>query len=152
MSSMIGFGSDHKKIETDGSGQRLARWLGVAHRVGSDLCYWLLLESGNVIARTTVQHVVWDNILNDDVKRQIEQFDSAVEDAEMSTFYIEDKLNLVKYSLISYSIIQYDVTTVVNFVYQYCELMVLLVLGSILSNCTCIPVHHKLVNPINPNN
>ena len=45
---------DHKKIEIDGSGRRLARWLGVAHRVGSDLCYWLLLESGKVIARTTV--------------------------------------------------------------------------------------------------
>jgi hypothetical protein len=48
---------DQKKIDIDGSGCRLARWLGVAHRVGSDLCYWLLLESGKVIARLTVQHV-----------------------------------------------------------------------------------------------
>lgn len=49
---------DQKKIEIDGSGRHLARWLGVAvHRVGSDLCYCLLLESGRVIARTTVQHV-----------------------------------------------------------------------------------------------
>jgi hypothetical protein len=47
-----------EKIEIDGSGRRLARWLGVAHRVGSNLCYWLLLESGKVIAHTTVQHVV----------------------------------------------------------------------------------------------
>lgn len=30
---------DQKKIEIDGSRRRLARWLGVAHRVGSDLCY-----------------------------------------------------------------------------------------------------------------
>ena len=69
---------DEKKIEIDGGGRRLARWLGVAHRVGSDLCYWLLLESGKVIARTTVQHVVRDDYLNDDVKREIERFDQSI--------------------------------------------------------------------------
>jgi hypothetical protein len=26
--------------------QELARWMGVAHRVGSDMCYWLMLVSG----------------------------------------------------------------------------------------------------------
>jgi hypothetical protein len=36
---------------------RLARWLGVAHRIGSDLCYWVINDKGNVMARTTVQHV-----------------------------------------------------------------------------------------------
>lgn len=48
---------DRKKIEMDGFGRRLAQWLGVALRVGRDLCYWLLLESRKVIARTTVQHM-----------------------------------------------------------------------------------------------
>jgi hypothetical protein len=66
---------DQKKIEIDGSGRRLTRWLDVAHRVGSDLCYWFLLESGKVIARTTVQHVERDDYLNDDVKRDFESFD-----------------------------------------------------------------------------
>ena len=42
---------DQKKIEINGSGRRLARWLGVTHHIGSDLCYWLLLESGKVIVR-----------------------------------------------------------------------------------------------------
>ena len=91
---------DQKKIESDGSGRRLARWLGVAHRVGSDLCYWLLLESGKVIARTTVQHVVRDDYLNDDVKREVERFDHAIEgrlsDQNFITgnsngFYIQDE-------------------------------------------------------------
>ena len=45
---------DQKKIEIDGSGHRLARGLGVAHRIDSDLCYWLLRESGKIIAPTTV--------------------------------------------------------------------------------------------------
>ena len=30
---------DQKKMEMDDTGRKLARWLGVAHRVGSDLCY-----------------------------------------------------------------------------------------------------------------
>ena len=45
---------------------------------GSDLCYWLLLESGNVIARTTVQYVVRVDFINEDIKRQIDQFDMNV--------------------------------------------------------------------------
>ena len=64
----------------DDTGRKLARWLGVAHRVGSDLCYWLLLPSGKVIARTIVQHVTREDILNDDVRRQVEAFDSDVEE------------------------------------------------------------------------
>jgi hypothetical protein len=71
---------DQKKIEIDGSGRRLARWLGVAHRVRSDLCYWLLLDSGKVIARTTVQHVVRDDYLNNDVKDNIESFNRSVDE------------------------------------------------------------------------
>ena len=37
--------------------RRLGRWLGVAHRVGSRLCYWILLGTGKVIAFATVQHL-----------------------------------------------------------------------------------------------
>jgi hypothetical protein len=92
---------DQKKIEIDGSGRRLARWLGVAHRVGSDLCYWLALESGKVIARTTVQHVVRDDYVNEDVRHEIERFDQSIEErlsdqnfiaADTQGFYIQDEL------------------------------------------------------------
>ena len=31
------------------------RWLGIAHRVGSDMTYWVLTESGKMLARSTVQ-------------------------------------------------------------------------------------------------
>ena len=94
---------DQKKIKIDGSGRRLARSLGVAHRIGSsDLCYWLLLESGKIIARTTVQHVVREDYLNDDVKLEIETFDRSVEDRlsdqnftldDQNGFYIQDELD-----------------------------------------------------------
>ncbi len=84
---------DQKKTEIDGSGRRLAQWLGVAQRTGSDLCYWLLLESGKIIARTMVQHVVREDYLNNDVKLEIERFDRSVEDrlSDQNEFYIQDK-------------------------------------------------------------
>jgi hypothetical protein len=97
---------DHKKIELDSTGKRLARWLGIAHRVGSDLCYWLLLANGKVLARTTVQHVTREDMLNEDVKLQINQFDEQVEnrlndenfvvdDQNITNFYLEDEETLV---------------------------------------------------------
>jgi hypothetical protein len=71
---------DRKKMEMDDTGRKLARWLGVAHRVGSDLCYWLLLPSGKVIARTTVQHVTREDLLNEDLRRQVEALDRNVDE------------------------------------------------------------------------
>jgi hypothetical protein len=62
---------DHKKIEMDSAGKRLARWLGIAHRVDSDLCYWLLLLNGSILAHTTVQHVTREDWLNEEIKEQI---------------------------------------------------------------------------------
>ncbi len=81
---------DQKKIEIDGSGRRLARWLGVAHRIESDLCYWLLLESGKVIARTTVQHVIRDDYVNDDVKSEIERFDQSINERLTDQNFVAD--------------------------------------------------------------
>ena len=34
---------------------KIGRWLGVSHRVGSALCYYVLKENGEVVSRTTVQ-------------------------------------------------------------------------------------------------
>ena len=36
---------------------KLGRWLGVSHRVGSLMSYWLLTDKCKVILRTTVQRV-----------------------------------------------------------------------------------------------
>ena len=85
----------------DSTGKRLARWLGVAHRVGSDLCFWLLTSKGNVIARTTVQHVTREDFLDEATRVQIAQFDQGVNDrlnddnhqitnSGAGTFFIDD--------------------------------------------------------------
>jgi len=43
--------------------RKLAKWLGVAHRIGQALCYYLLPESGRTIVRSTVQPLSQDDIL-----------------------------------------------------------------------------------------
>ena len=54
--------------------------LGVAHQVGSNLCYWVLTDGGKVIARTTVQRVTEGDLLLDPVKSRMQEFDMKVKD------------------------------------------------------------------------
>ena len=58
----------------------LGRWLGVAHRIGSDMCYWVLKSNGHVLARTTVQHVPEIDLRKDDVKNKLQDFDRIIHD------------------------------------------------------------------------
>lgn len=52
----------------------IGRWLGVAHRVGSALCYWVLKPNGQVIARSTVQHVTKADVLQDSTQATIKAY------------------------------------------------------------------------------
>ena len=61
--------------------RRLARWLGVSHRVGSDLSYWLITASGKIISKTSVEHVTRDDYLLADKKKEIEDFNSQLEES-----------------------------------------------------------------------
>jgi Reverse transcriptase (RNA-dependent DNA polymerase) len=54
--------------------RQLARWVGVAHRIGSNMCYWLMPVSGILMANTSVQHVIHDDYMNPDIKQQIDSF------------------------------------------------------------------------------
>ena len=53
-----------KKPDTSDNVRRLSRWLGISHRVGSDMCYWLITESGKLVSKTLVEHVIRDDYLN----------------------------------------------------------------------------------------
>ena len=53
----------------------LGRWVGVAHRIGSALCYWVLKSNGEVEPRTTVQHVTTDDAAKPGVMESIEEYD-----------------------------------------------------------------------------
>jgi hypothetical protein len=58
----------------------LARWIGIAHRVGQAMCYWLLPQSGIPITRTTIQPVSEEELQTDAIKEQIKAFDTLLGD------------------------------------------------------------------------
>ena len=82
--------------------KKIRWWLGIAHRVGSDMTYWILTQSGKVIARSTVQHVIHSEIRTDAIKKRVDDFDKAinvrldeanfVNDAD-NVYYLNDDLD-----------------------------------------------------------
>jgi len=58
----------------------LGRILGVAHRVGSDMCYWVLTDNGKVIARTMVQRVIKDDLASTVVTDKMNCFNARTEE------------------------------------------------------------------------
>ena len=56
--------------------RELARWMGVAHRVGSDMCYWLMPVSGVPVVNSSVQHVTAEDLRNPQVIERVEDFNS----------------------------------------------------------------------------
>lgn len=42
--------------------KKLGRWLGVSHRVGQAMCFWILTDNVTVISRTSVQAVTRDEL------------------------------------------------------------------------------------------
>jgi hypothetical protein len=52
--------------------------MGVAHKVGSEMCYWLMPVSGISVANTTVQHVTLEEMCNPNIQMQIEAFDKTL--------------------------------------------------------------------------
>ena len=60
MYDLVWFWDTTKRLKdpsTEGGSRRLGRWIGIAHQIGSDLCYWVLPKTGVPMACTTVQHV-----------------------------------------------------------------------------------------------
>jgi hypothetical protein len=66
---------DQKKTDMTEEQAKIGRWLGIAHRIGSDMTYWVLTESGKVIARSTVQHITTTDMAADAMKARVATFD-----------------------------------------------------------------------------
>ena len=65
--------------ENAGLGERkLGRWLGVSHRVGSLMSYWVLTHKGTVISRTSVQPVTNLELMTPENKAECAGFDKHV--------------------------------------------------------------------------
>jgi hypothetical protein len=73
----------------------LGRWLGVSHRVGSDLCYWIVTDSGQVVSKTSVEHVTHDDYLNEDTKAKVKEFEKKLgECLDDSNFILQGEDNV----------------------------------------------------------
>jgi hypothetical protein len=88
----------------DNNNPKMGRWLGVAHRIGSAMCYYVVSETGKELAWTAVQHVAFLEMATDDVKTKAEAFNVSLwgrlEDANFSTaddrlvkHYLEDEVD-----------------------------------------------------------
>jgi hypothetical protein len=56
----------------------VARWLGVSHRVGRLMSYWLLPQSGIPISATTVQRMTNDEKLTEEMQKRMEQYEESL--------------------------------------------------------------------------
>ena len=59
---------------------KLGQWLGISHRVGSLMSYWICTQQGNVISRTTVSRVTNLETQVDSTKSHLQEFDTAITD------------------------------------------------------------------------
>ena len=66
----------HMSISDDN--REIGRWLGVSHKIGSDMCYWIMGASGIPIAETTVQHVTRDDMIDPAIANHIETFNETL--------------------------------------------------------------------------
>ena len=57
---------------------KIGRWLGVAHRVGNLMSYWILTITGRVISWTMVQQITNLELSIDEVKTNCKEFDQRV--------------------------------------------------------------------------
>ena len=81
---------------------KIGRWLGPSHRIGAAMCYYILVQNGEVVSRSSVQHVTMAEMMKDDIKAKMEAYDNEVngrlrEDGfecrheYENAFYIEDE-------------------------------------------------------------
>jgi hypothetical protein len=65
--------------ENAGLGEtKLGRWLGVSHRVGTLMSFWVLTGTGKVLSRTTVQRVTNLETKTDDNKNRMQAFTASI--------------------------------------------------------------------------
>ena len=59
---------------------KLGHWLGVSHRVGSLMSYWILAQIGTVISCTTISRITNLETQVDSTKSHLQKFDAAITD------------------------------------------------------------------------
>jgi hypothetical protein len=60
--------------------KKLARWLGVSHRVGQAMCYFILMPTGRVISRTSVHSPTPAELETQEFKNRLSEYDRNVKE------------------------------------------------------------------------
>ena len=81
---------DKKNHSTTDHDIILRIWIGTSHKIGSNMCYWLLTLSGKTVDRTTVQYVIHTDLINTDMKWRIEKFEEELEKWLDDTTFVDD--------------------------------------------------------------
>jgi hypothetical protein len=59
--------------------KKLGHWLGVSHRVGQAMCFWILTENVTIISRTSVQAVTRDELNSTVICDKLYDLDQRIE-------------------------------------------------------------------------
>jgi hypothetical protein len=57
---------------------KIGRWLGPSHHIGASMCFYILTQRGEVISRSSVQHMTHIEMMKDDIKQRLEAYDTEV--------------------------------------------------------------------------
>jgi hypothetical protein len=96
---LIWYWNEHKTDMTDYQ-RLLGHWLGIAHRIRSDLKYWILTKGGRVIAQSTVQHVTTTELQQTMIRERVQTFEDLIKERlseenliveEPGIFYLDDE-------------------------------------------------------------
>lgn len=74
----------------DDSNPKIGRWLGVSHRVGSAMCYWVLTHNAKILSRTTVQHVTATEASKDEIQAQSRDYHCSLDNFLGNEAYVTD--------------------------------------------------------------
>lgn len=81
----------------DPENPHIGRWIGISHRVGSALCYYVLKSNGWIVSRTTVTRIPREELARDEIRIQVEKYNLELsEKLEDDDFEVEPGLKYVQ--------------------------------------------------------
>jgi ribosomal protein L15 len=57
---------------------KIGHWLSPLHRIGASMCFYVLAKTGEIVSRSSVQHLTQLEMMKDEIKACLEQFDNEV--------------------------------------------------------------------------
>jgi hypothetical protein len=57
---------------------KIGRWLGPSHRIGASMCFYVLANNGEVVSRSSVQHLTQVEMMKDEIKAWLEAIDNEI--------------------------------------------------------------------------